>query len=48
MSALTLEEKARGREWCKKLKLEILRHQYKHAQSPRRRSMLEAQAKQLS
>lgn len=48
MAALTIEEKQRGLVWCRKLKLDILRHQYKGARSSRKRSLIEAQAKKLN
>jgi len=48
MSALTIEEKQRGLGWCKKIKLDILRHQYKNARSPRQAALIEAKAKKLS
>lgn len=47
-SSLAPEEKQRGLAWCKKLKLDILRHQYKGARSPRKRELIEAQAKKLN
>lgn len=48
MPVLTIEEKQRGLAWCKKLKLEILRHQYKGSRSSRKRSLIEARAKKLN
>jgi len=48
MPALTIEEKQRGLSWCKKIKLDILRYQYKESRSPRKRELIEAQAKKLN
>lgn len=48
MPVLTIEEKRLGLAWCKKIKLDILRHQYKNARSPRQAELIKAKAKKLS
>lgn len=47
MNRLTEADRQRGLQNCAKLKLEILRHQYKKAHSPRQIALIEARAKSV-